>query len=178
MAADLKGNHDNKGKQMEMFDHITSCGEKRNFSSFFSFFPSCWNFLSTCRSVLVGLAFFFAIGILLNVLAAFIPLGDSPPSALVLIVIAFYVLAPWPNIIFKRCGGSGGIDLDGSGNVWKDMGYFITGFLIVSGLALPVALQQAGRIGIGAMIMSIAGGVVLYATVAVYQHFFSQKEEF
>jgi predicted cation transporter len=70
------------------------------------------------------------------------------------------------------------MDLDGSGSVWKDMGYFITGFLIVSGLALPVALQQAGKIGIGAMIMSIAGGVVLYATVAVYQHFFSQKDEF
>lgn len=126
--------------------------------------------------MLVGLAFFFAIGVLLTVLSAFIKLDDAEPDALVLIVIAFYVLAPWPNILFKRCGG--GMDLEGTGNVWRDMGYFITGFLIVSGLALPVALQQAGKIGIGAMIMSIAGGVVIYATVAVYSHFFSQKEEF
>ncbi len=149
-----------------MFVCCVRCGENFSLENFFF-----------SQTVLVALAFFFAIGVLLNVLAAFIKLEETvEPSALVLIVIAFYVLAPWPNIIFKRCGG--GMDLDGSGSVWKDMGYFITGFLIVSGLALPVALQQAGKIGIGAMIMSIAGGVVLYATVAVYQHFFSQKDEF
>ena len=33
--------------------------------------------------------------------------------------------------------------LDNGRRVWKDMGYFMTGFLIVSGLALPVALFVA-----------------------------------
>jgi hypothetical protein len=55
------------------------------------------------------------------------------------------------------------------------MGFFITGFLIVSGLALPIALQQAGSIGISAMIMSIAGGVIIYGSVALYAHYFSKK---
>jgi hypothetical protein len=60
-------------------------------------------------------------------------------------------------------------------SVWRDMGFFITGFLIVSGLALPIALQQAGSIGISAMIMSIAGGVIIYGSVALYAHYFSKK---
>ena len=119
----------------------------------------------------------FAIGVLLTVLAAVIQLGERAPNAVVLTVIIFYVLAPWPNILFKRCGGDG-TDFDGSGSVWRDMGYFLTGFLIVSGLALPLALQQADTIGVGAMVMSIAGGVVIYGSIAAYTHVFSNKEEF
>ncbi len=127
---------------------------------------------------LVGLALAFAVGCLLNVLAAVIKLdADRDPNAVVLTVIIFYFLAPWPNIMCKRCGGDG-MDFDGSGNVWRDMGFFLTGFLIVSGLAPPLALQQADEIGVAAMVMSIAGGVVIYGSVAAYSHVFSNKSEF
>ena len=127
---------------------------------------------------MVGLALAFAVGCLLTVLAAVVKLSDRDPSAVILTVLIFYVLAPWPNILFKKCGGGDGMDFDGSGNVWRDMGYFLTGFLITSGLALPVALQQADQVGVAAMVMSIAGGVIIYGSIAAYQHAFKSKSEF
>jgi hypothetical protein len=68
------------------------------------------------------------------------------------------------------------------------LGKFITGFLIVTGLgklsrrsilivALPVALYHSDIIAAGAMVMSILGGILIYATITVYSHFFSTVTE-
>jgi hypothetical protein len=40
-------------------------------------------------------------------------------------------------------------------SVWKDMGYFLTGFLIVSGLALPIALYSATIVRCVALSLSL-----------------------
>ena len=73
---------------------------------------------------------------------------------------------------------------------FHDLGKFMTGFLVVTGLgiylsltqfvdvlALPVALSHSNIIATGAMVMSIFGGLLIYGTITVYSHFFSSIQE-
>jgi hypothetical protein len=80
---------------------------------------------------------------------------------------------------------------------YHDLGKFLTGFLVVTGLgtphlkfpslfgyrlirgwvALPVALFHSDIIAAGAMVMSILGGLLIYGTITVYSHFFSNVTE-
>jgi len=73
---------------------------------------------------------------------------------------------------------------------FHDLGKFLTGFLVVTGLgiflalknllmslALPVALAHSNIIATGAMVMSIFGGLLIYGTITVYSHFFSSIQE-
>jgi Vacuolar protein sorting 55 len=43
--------------------------------------------------------------------------------------------------------------------------------------ALPVALAHSDIIAPGAMVMSIFGGLLIYGTITVYSHFFSNVTE-
>jgi hypothetical protein len=63
-------------------------------------------------------------------------------------------------------------------NAVVDFGRYITGFIVVTGLALPVALAHSRVIGLPAMIMSIAGGLLVYGTIITFTLFFSETEEF
>ena len=116
-------------------------------------------------SALFGLAFAFSIGILLNVLACVLKLNDDVPQNFYpLIVIVFYFLAPFPNLMCGNCGGE--LDFSSSGKMYRDAGYFLTGFLIVSGLALPLVLAHAQTISGGAAALCTIGGVIVFASVA------------
>jgi hypothetical protein len=79
-----------------------------------------------------------------------------------------------------------------SRGAYHDLGKFLTGFLVVTGLgtyspflhsleadwiALPVALFHSNIIAAGAMVMSILGGLLIYGTITVYSHFFSNVTE-
>lgn len=59
-----------------------------------------------------------------------------------------------------------------------DFGRFFTGFLVFSGLALPVVLAHNTIIGIPAMIMSLVGGFLVYATIVTFRAFFHEPEDF
>ncbi|KAH1414207.1 hypothetical protein KXX22_007307 [Aspergillus fumigatus] len=59
-----------------------------------------------------------------------------------------------------------------------DFGRFLTGFLVLMGVALPAVLAHSGAIQIPAMIMSILGGLLIYGTIISFSMFFKEQEEF
>ena len=60
---------------------------------------------------------------------------------------------------------------------WKDSGHFITGALIVTGFALPAVLAHAGLVNPYSSILSLCGGLIVYASLLLYLHFFHNKKE-
>ena len=122
-----------------------------------------------------------------------------------LLVVATYVLAPLPNAVCSRYAAGEDFMSDPAGyrlpprppppvtrlimfrGAFHDLGKFITGFLVVTGIgiscqcdadvALPIALYHSDLIALGAAIMSILGGFLIYGTITVYSHFFSTVTE-
>eukprot|EP01107_Rhizomastix_libera_P014434 TRINITY_DN4622_c0_g1_i1.p1 TRINITY_DN4622_c0_g1~~TRINITY_DN4622_c0_g1_i1.p1 ORF type:complete len:134 (-),score=29.53 TRINITY_DN4622_c0_g1_i1:37-438(-) len=117
----------------------------------------------------------FVVGFALNILACTIKTGDRGANWILFLVIIMYFFTPIPNFM---CGMCNRPDPFGDGNRgWKNSGFFLTAILIVSGIGFPLILLHAKVIDVGNMIMSLAGGVVIYGTVILYAHFFSVKEE-
>lgn len=45
-------------------------------------------------------------------------------------------------------------------------------------LALPAVLAHSGAIEVPAMVMSVLGGLLIYATIISFSMFFQEQEEF
>ncbi|KAJ3358938.1 Vacuolar protein sorting-associated protein 55 [Allomyces javanicus] len=117
----------------------------------------------------IGLAFALATGFLLVVLSCALYQNWLP-----LVVVLTYIIAPLPNMICMRCTSAEDIFYSDSGvSGWRDAGYFLTAFLVVTGFALPLALTRSEVIVPAAGIMSVCGGVLVYGTIVTYAHFFS-----
>ncbi|KAI9204202.1 vacuolar protein sorting 55 [Polychytrium aggregatum] len=119
---------------------------------------------------IIGLAFLLACGTLLVILSCALYSNWLP-----LLVVLTYALAPIPNMICKRIGG--GDFMTGENRGVLETGYFITSFLIVSGFGIPFVLAHAGKITVPAMILSFSGGLIVYATILGYVHFFVTVDE-
>ncbi|KAF1827267.1 vacuolar protein sorting 55 superfamily [Dissoconium aciculare CBS 342.82] len=125
-------------------------------------------------STIIVLSFILAIGFLLVILSAALFEGNY----LTLLVVATYVLAPVPNWI---CGKAQARDdfMDNNGsNSIVELGRFLTGFLVLMGIALPVVLAHCDQITTAAMAMSISGGLLIYGTIIAFGLFFREQEEF
>ncbi|KAI8990206.1 vacuolar protein sorting 55 [Pilobolus umbonatus] len=118
---------------------------------------------------IIALAFVLAIGFLLVILSCALFYNWWP-----LLVVTIYILAPIPNALCRKCGGENDIDSEYNSGVF-DAGHFITGMFIVSGFCLPFVLAHAEVITVPAMIMSVAGGILVYGTIISYIHFFSDN---
>ncbi|KAI7069992.1 hypothetical protein KC352_g42659, partial [Hortaea werneckii] len=96
---------------------------------------------------------------------------------LTLLVVATYVVAPIPNWI---CGKAQNQDdfMDSGSNGVVELGRFMTGFLVVMGIALPVVLAHCDQIRVESMVMSIVGGLLIYGTIISFGMFFAEQEEF
>jgi hypothetical protein len=68
--------------------------------------------------------------------------------------------------------------MESSGSAIVDFGRFMTGFLVVMGVALPVLLAHCELIKVPAMAMSIAGGLLIYGTIISFTMFFQEESEF
>lgn len=89
-----------------------------------------------------------------------------------LLVVATFLLAPLPNLVCSKIAANDDyMDSDSSASV--DFGHFLTGFLVLTGLALPITLAHVGEIGSAACVMSISGGLLIYGSIIVYGRFFS-----
>ncbi|KAJ1910381.1 Vacuolar protein sorting-associated protein 55 [Tieghemiomyces parasiticus] len=121
--------------------------------------------------VIVILALCLALGFLLAILSCAL-YGNWWP----LIVVFTYCLAPAPNAIFGRIRSSDPLADSSSGAA--DIGRFITSMFIISGFGLPLVLAHADVITHAAMVMSIAGGLLVYGSIIVYIYVFSDREEF
>ncbi|RHZ81078.1 hypothetical protein Glove_123g41 [Diversispora epigaea] len=119
---------------------------------------------------IIALSFVLAVGFLLVILS-----GALFGNWLILLVVATYVLAPIPNWISFRCSGGYDYYSDGQNNGCKDFGQFITAIFIVTGVCLPLVLAHSEVITYTAMVMSIAGGLLVYATIIAYSAFFASE---
>lgn len=116
-----------------------------------------------------------AIGFLLVILSCALYHSYFP-----LLVPATYILAPLPNFICSRCAPADdfmGSDSSAS-SAFLDFGRFMTGFLVVMGIALPVLLAHCWIIVMPAAVMSIVGGALIYGTIVSFTMFFQEDEEF
>ncbi|KTW26699.1 hypothetical protein T552_02705 [Pneumocystis carinii B80] len=86
--------------------------------------------------------------------------------------VIIYILAPLPNAICSRMSDIHDFINDSLGNGVENIGRFITGILIVSGIALPITLEHVGLIVRHATIMSISGGLLIYITIIIYSNIF------
>ncbi|KAF2085761.1 vacuolar protein sorting 55 [Saccharata proteae CBS 121410] len=121
---------------------------------------------------IIALSFVLAIGFLLVILSCALWHVYYP-----LLVVATYVIAPLPNWI---CGRASNPDdfMESSGSGIVDFGRFLTGFLVVMGIALPILLAHCALISVPAMVMSIIGGLLIYGTIISFTLFFQEEEEF
>ncbi|KAI6914453.1 hypothetical protein KC318_g12915 [Hortaea werneckii] len=121
---------------------------------------------------IILLSFILAIGFLLVILSSAL-IKDY----LTLLVVATYVVAPMPNWI---CGKAQNQDdfMDSGSNGVVELGRFMTGFLVVMGIALPVVLAHCDQIRVESMVMSIVGGLLIYGTIISFGMFFAEQEEF
>ncbi|EPS40678.1 hypothetical protein H072_5467 [Dactylellina haptotyla CBS 200.50] len=125
---------------------------------------------------IIALSFVLAIGFLLVILSSALYSQYSP-----LFVVATYLLAPLPNAICGRYASAYNDDFMDSGSSASgilDLGRFLTGFLVLMGIALPAVLAHAGIIEYGAMIMSIIGGLLIYGTIIAFTMFFQEESDF
>ncbi|EKG21025.1 Vacuolar protein sorting 55 [Macrophomina phaseolina MS6] len=121
---------------------------------------------------IIALSFVLAIGFLLVILSCALWHNYFP-----LLVVATYVIAPLPNWI---CGRAANPDdfMESSSSAVIDFGRFLTGFLVVMGIALPALLAHCALISTSAMVMSIIGGLLIYGTIISFTMFFQEDEEF
>jgi hypothetical protein len=119
--------------------------------------------------IIIGLSLALSVGLLLNILACALWKKWWP----IFSVIA-YILAPIPNMMCTRFGV--GYD-DSKARAFEDAGHFMTAIFVVSGLAIPALLAHIKVIEIGALLMCISGGVVVYGTILLYLHAFHGKKE-
>ncbi|KAL9533726.1 Vacuolar protein sorting-associated protein [Sphaerulina musiva] len=121
---------------------------------------------------IIVLSFILAIGFLLVILSSALF-----ESYLTLLVVATYIIAPLPNWICAKAQANEDF-MDSGSNSIVELGRFLTGFLVVMGIALPIVLAHCDQIKIPAMIMSIVGGLLIYGTIISFGLFFREQEEF
>ncbi|KID91983.1 Vacuolar protein sorting 55 superfamily [Metarhizium guizhouense ARSEF 977] len=121
---------------------------------------------------IISLSFVLAVGFLLVILSCALYQSYFP-----LLVVATYIVAPLPNWICSRCANPDDF-VESSGAAVLDLGRFLTGFLVVMGMALPVVLAHSDLIRVEAMVMSIVGGLLIYGTIISFSLFFHEEQEF
>lgn len=127
---------------------------------------------------IIFLSAFLASGFLLILLSCALYNNWKP-----LWVIFIFLIAPLPNIIALSIESNRDDFLTFSndhGNnptTLEEISKYLTGFLLISGIALPLTLYHTHLIQIGSMIMSIIGGLIVYSDIIIFIWFFSEEEE-
>lgn len=126
---------------------------------------------------IIGLSVILALGFLLVVLAGiqgnWFPIIDG----------IVFAAAHLPAAITKAVATSSDYDFSfdpasgSSANVAVEAGQFISAFLVVTGLYLPVMLHHLHILSKTAMILTIIGGVLIYGTVYTFSSYFDPHEE-
>ena len=117
---------------------------------------------------IIALSFVLAVGFLLVILSCALFKVYYP-----LLVVGTYVIAPLPNWICGKASAHDDFMSEGGSSV-IELGRFLTGFLVVMGVALPVVLAHCDLIRVPAMVMSIIGGLLIYGTIISFGMFFRE----
>ncbi|KAJ8949519.1 hypothetical protein NQ314_008212 [Rhamnusium bicolor] len=86
-------------------------------------------------------------------------------------VVLFYVFSPIPTLMARRYS-----DQSGASNSCMETAIFITMGLIVSSFGLPIVLARVGTIELGACYLTVAGNVVVFATLLGFFLTFDQDD--
>lgn len=127
---------------------------------------------------IIFLSAFLASGFLLILLSCALYNNWKP-----LWVILIFLIAPLPNITAKSVNNNRDDFLTFSNDRGNNPSPFeeackhLTGFLIVSGISLPLTMYHSRLITFGAMVMSIIGGLVVYTDIIIFMWFFNEEEE-
>lgn len=127
---------------------------------------------------IIFLSAFLAFGFLLILLSCALYNNWLP-----LWVIVIYLLAPLPNIVSASIENNRDDFLtfsnDNSNNptTLEEAAKFITGFMILSGIFLPITFYHTGLILGRSMLMSITGGLIVYVDISLFTWFFREEEE-
>lgn len=94
-----------------------------------------------------------------------------------LMVVAMFLLAPLPNGL---CGARTSDDfMSDTPDLLADFGRFLTGFLLLGGVALPILFNHNAIISHAAMYMSLAGGGLVYCSIVTFGTlYYEQDAEF
>lgn len=127
---------------------------------------------------IIFLSAFLALGFLLILLSCALYNNYHP-----LWVIFMFLVAPLPNILERLVEGARDDFLSFNGSNKASTGPFAefckiaTSFFLVSGVALPIMFYHNAIVELGAMVMSILGGVIVYSDIVAFIWFFSESEE-
>ncbi|ODV61647.1 Vps55 family protein [Ascoidea rubescens DSM 1968] len=121
-------------------------------------------------SKIICLSIILAFGFLLIVLSCAVYNNWRPLS-----VIGIFLVAPIPNAVFGKLDNND--FMNESTSSVPDFGKFLTGFLVLSGLALPLMLYHSLLITRNAMLMSMGGGFLVYLTIITFGTFFHEEDD-
>lgn len=121
---------------------------------------------------IIFLSAFLATGFLLIILSCAL-YGNWLP----LIVVGIFLVAPIPNFLFSTYGDSYDFMNDSSNTAGKDFGHFLTGYFVISGLAIPIVFLHTHLITLEAAVMSMSGGLIVYLTIIIFGTFFHESSD-
>ncbi|OLL22250.1 Vacuolar protein sorting-associated protein 55 [Neolecta irregularis DAH-3] len=136
---------------------------------------------------LITLSAAIACGFLLVILSCALFANWMP-----LLVATSFILAPLPNAICGRYSNGEDFMTGDSGSGVADLGQFLTGALVATGvcmlfysplndrnnIALPILLAHSGIILPIVCIMSLVGGLTIYVTIITFTYFFTEREDY
>lgn len=126
---------------------------------------------------IIGLSIILSMGFLLVVLAGVN--GNWYP--IINGIIA--AIAHLPVVITKALSDSSDYDFNfdpatsSQGNFIKEAGQFISAFLVVSGVSLPILLHHSLILTKTATVLTIIGGALIYGTVYTFSLYFDESED-
>ncbi|RCK65689.1 Vacuolar protein sorting-associated protein 55 [Candida viswanathii] len=125
---------------------------------------------------IIGLSVVLAVGFLLVILAGIY--GNWFP----IIIGLIFAVAHLPVAITRNISSSSDYDFNfdsttANANVLVEVGQFVTAFLLVTGVYLPILLNHSLILTKTAMVLSIVGGLLIYGTVYLFSHYFDEPNE-
>lgn len=126
---------------------------------------------------IIGLSVILSVGFLLVILAGI--LGSWYP----IIIGVIFAVAHLPVVITRSISDSSDYDFNfdpsnsSNANLIVEFGQFTTAFLLVTGFYLPIVLHHSLILTKTAVVLTIAGGVLIYGTVYTFSHYFDEPEE-
>lgn len=125
---------------------------------------------------IIGLSVVLAVGFLLVILAG-IYRNWFP-----IIIGIIFAVAHLPVAITRNVSSSSDYDFNFDStstntNVLVEAGQFITAFLLVTGVYLPILLNHSLILTKTAMVLSIIGGLLIYGTVYLFSHYFDEPTD-
>ena len=126
---------------------------------------------------IIGLSIVLSMGFLLIILAGIY--GNWFP----IIIGIIFAVAHLPVAITRTLTENGDYDFNfepsqsSVGNMWKEIGQFLSALLVVSGFYLPVLLHHSHILTRAAMVLTIIGGGLIYGTVYTFSLYFEEPQE-